>query len=315
MEFGFTVPSGGPIASPGKIITLARRGEALGFGFLGVSDHVVLPNDIQSKYPYNPHGRYLGSSEYLEPLTLLSFVAAQTSKVRLVPSVLVLPYRGPVLTAKILASIDVLSQGRLILGCGTGWMREEFKLLDSPSFEERGKVTDEYLMVFKELWTSDNPTFNGEYVSFSDLGFVPKPVQKPHPPIWVGGESPRALRRVARFADGWFPIGTNPSYPMGTETQLADAISRLHRYVEEEGRDPSDISIAYNASWSGTLPDGDKGSKRSLFIGTDEEILEDIHTLGEMGVSHIRFGFDKPTLSEIIEDMECFAENLMPLTY
>ena len=110
MEFGFTVPSGGPIASPGKIITLARRGEALGFGFLGVSDHVVLPNDIQSRDPYNPHGRYLGSSEYLEPLTLLSFVAARTSKVRLVPSVLVLPYRGPVLTAKILASIDVFSR-------------------------------------------------------------------------------------------------------------------------------------------------------------------------------------------------------------
>ena len=314
MEFGFSLPSGGPIASPGNIITLARRGEALGFGFLGVSDHVVLPKDIQSRYPYNPHGKYGGSSEYLEPLALLSFVAAQTSRVRLVPSVLVLPYRGPVLTAKILASIDVLSQGRLTLGCGTGWMREEFKLLGSPSFEERGKVTDEYLMAFKELWTSDSPAFSGEHVSFSDLGFFPKPVQKPHPPIWVGGESPRALRRVARFGDGWFPIGTNPAYPVGTERQLADAISRLHRYVEEEGRDPAGISIAYNASWPGTLSHSDIGAKKSLLAGTAEEMLEDINNLGQMGVSHIRFGFDKPTLTEMIEDMECFAENLMPST-
>ena len=197
IEFGFGIPSGGPMANPEDIATLARRGEELGFGFLGVSDHVVMPNSIRSRYPYSPVGKYSGAGEYLEPLTLLSFVAVHTSRVRLAPSVLVLPYRGAVLTAKILASIDVLSNGRLILGCGVGWMREEFELLGSPPYDERGAVADEYLRAFKVLWTSDSPTFSGKYVNFSDLGFVPRPVQKPHPPIWVGGESPPALARAS----------------------------------------------------------------------------------------------------------------------
>ncbi len=313
------------MARPEHIAALARRGEYLGFAYAGVSDHVVIPHGIQSRYPYgyregddvalaleSQTGRYGGSGECLETLALLSFVAAHTSRVRLVSSVLVLPYRGPVLTAKILASIDVLSNGRLILGCGVGWMREEFELLGSPPYEERGAVGDEYLRAFKELWTSDAPTFEGRYVSFSDLGFTPKPVQKPHPPIWVGGESPPALRRAARLGDGWYPIGTNPLHPVGTVAQLSDSISRLRRYAEEVGRDPAEISIAYNGSWSDDT--GDRtGDGRLLFSGTPEQVAGDIRAFQDMGVGHIGFGFDRPTLSETIERMERFATDVMPL--
>jgi len=270
-----------------------------------------MPNSIQSRYPYSPVGKYGGTGEYLEPLTLLSFVAVHTFRVRLVPSVLVLPYRGPVLTAKILASIDVLSNGRLILGCGVGWMREEFELLGSPPYEERGAVADEYLRAFKEMWTSDAPTFEGKYVNFSDLGFVPRPVQKPHPPIWVGGESPPALRRAARLGDGWFPIGTNPLHPVGTVAQLADSISRLHGYAEDAGRDPAEIAIAYNGSWSDGP--GAAGGERALFSGSPEQVAGDIRTFEGMGVGYIKFGFDRPTLAETLERMEQFVADVMPL--
>jgi alkanesulfonate monooxygenase SsuD/methylene tetrahydromethanopterin reductase-like flavin-dependent oxidoreductase (luciferase family) len=128
---------------------------------------------------------------------------------------MVVPHRPPVLTAKILATIDVLSKGRLIVGCGVGWMREEFEAIGAPPYDKRGAVSDEYIRAFKELWTSDNPTFSGKYCSFANVAFAPKPLQKPHPPIWVGGESPVALRRAGRLADAWYPIGSNPSSRWG----------------------------------------------------------------------------------------------------
>jgi probable F420-dependent oxidoreductase len=170
---------------------------------------------------------------------LLSFIAARTQKARLLTSVMVLPHRGPVLTAKMLASINVLSGGRLIVGCGVGWMQEEFEAIGAPPFDERGDVADEYIRVFRELWTSDNPTFDGRYASFSDIKLGPRPVQKPHSPIWIGGESPRALRRAARLGDGWYPIGTNSTYPVDTPERVSYALARLRHYAEEAGRDPA----------------------------------------------------------------------------
>ena len=120
------------------------------------------------------------------------------------------------MAAKQLATLDVLSKGRVVVGIGVGWMREEFAALGLPPFAERGAVTDEYLQIFKELWTSQNPSFQGQYCQFDDLDFLPKPVQQPHPPIWVGGESRRALQRTARYANGWYPIAANPQFPMAT---------------------------------------------------------------------------------------------------
>ena len=149
----------------------------------------MVPNSIASVYPYNESGSFVSSvaGEYMEQLTTISYIAGITSKIKLLTSVMVLPHRSPVLTAKILSTIDVLSNGRLIVGCGVGWMKEEFEAIGAPPYEERGAVGSEYLRVFKELWTNDDPTFDGDYASFSDIAFAPKPVQKPHPPIWIGG--------------------------------------------------------------------------------------------------------------------------------
>jgi probable F420-dependent oxidoreductase len=253
MEFGFSLPSRGPMATPEHLATLAHKGEELGFGILAISDHIIMPTHVQSTHPYSARGQFdaggEAQGEYLEQLALLSFLAGITSAAKLLTAVLVLPHRPPVLTAKMLATIDVLSQGRVIVGCGVGWMREEFVALGAPPFEARGAVSNEYIRAFRELWTHDTPTFEGTYCHFSHVLFAPKPVQQPHPPIWVGGESPAALRRAGRLADAWYPIGSNPRFPVGTPEQFAEAAARVKRYAQDAGRDPASVDLAYSAGW------------------------------------------------------------------
>ena len=314
MNYGFKVHTSGPMATPEAVAALASRGEQMGFGLIGVSDHVVIPENIRSRYPYSETGEFGGSGDCLEQLTLLSFVAGHTSTARLMTSVMVLPHRGPVLAAKVLASVDVLSGGRLTVACGVGWMREEFEALAVPPFEERGAVADEYIHAFKELWTSDDPTFSGKYVRFSGLSFEPKPVQKPHSPVWIGGESPQALRRAATLGDGWYPIGTNPRHPVGTPTQLSDAIARLRGYAEDAGRDPSEIDIAYSAAWHDD-PEAQMrpAGERPWLTGSAEQVAADIRAFEELGVNHLMMGFQGATVGETLERMERFVEEVAPL--
>ena len=315
MDYGLGLPTRGPLAKPEAIIALAQRSEELGFRYLGVSDHIVIPKDISSRYPYSKTGEFSTSQpgDCLEQLTLLSFLASLTSTARLLTSVMVLPHRNPVHVAKVLASIDVLSKGRLTLGCGVGWMREEFEAIGAPPYDDRGAVGDEYIRAFKELWTSDNPSFAGKYCRFSDVVFLPKPVQKPHPPIWVGGESPRALRRVAQLGDGWYPIGSNPRFPLQTVAQYSQAVDRLRRYTSECGRDPSKLVLAYSAGWYNEgearhLADG----QRQSFTGTFKEIAGDIRAFREVGVGHLILNFQSNTLDETLERMDNFAKQIIP---
>ena len=313
LNFGLSIPSGGPNATPEVIATIARRGEELGFAYTGVSDHVVIPRDIRSRYPYSESGEFGGRDDILDQLTVVSFLAAQTSRIRLLTSVMVLPHRSPVLAAKMLASIDVLSAGRLTVGCGVGWMREEFEAIDAPPFDERGAVSDEYIRCLRELWTSDDPSFDGEYVRFSDITFEPKPVQKPCPPIWIGGESPAALRRAGELGDGWYPIGNNPRFPMGTVQHLANALDTIHRHADRVGRDPSQIDVAYSAGWyddRGTQT-GPDGARRS-FTGTEDQVTEDIRAFGEAGVRHLMVGMRGRSVADTLERMEHFATSVAP---
>lgn len=315
MEYGFGIPTRGPLATPNNIITMAQRGEEMGFDIISISDHIVIPRSINSPYPYNPTGEFTSDGECLEQLTLLSFLASQTSTARLLTSVMVLPYRSPVFTAKMLASVDVLSQGRVTMGCGVGWMREEFQAIGAPPYEERGAASDEYILAFKELWTNDNPSFEGKYCSFSNITFLPKPVQKPHPPIWIGGESPPALRRAARLGDAWYPIGNNPRFPVGTPEQLSKSLAHLCQYAEDAGRDPSSISIAYSAGWYNEseaviLPN----AERRIFTGTPQQIADDAKIFEQLGVAHLIFNFQSATLEGTLARMEHFAHKVRPLT-
>ena len=309
MDFGLYLPMGGPLATGGGLATLARRGEELGFAFLSTGDHLIAPRQVRSQYPYSPTGEYPNSLSFLDQPTLLSFLAAATSKVRLLTGVLVVPYRSPIHTAKVLATVDVLSGGRLTVGCGVGWMREEFEILQAPPFEARGAATDEYIRAFKELWTSDNPELHGKYCNFSGVVFEPKPVQKPHPPIWIGGESRPAIRRAAILGDAWFPIGTNPATPLETISQLASGIDLLRRYAEEAGREPASVDVAYAVGW----PVGGQDGGERLLTGPMSKVESDMAELQALGVRHLLVSLSSGTVQESIDRMEAFAEEVFPL--
>jgi probable F420-dependent oxidoreductase len=310
MKFGFYLPNHGPVARPGPLAAIARKGDELGFYCMVAGDHILVPDIIDSLYPYTLGGEFPGgdSGEYLEQLTLLTYLAGVTRQIRLVPSVMIVPHRPPLLAAKILATLDVLSQGRLTLGVGVGWMEEEFKALGAPPFAERGAVTNEYLQAFKELWTSDAPSFEGKYCQFSNVKFSPKPVQKPHPPIWVGGHSRAAIRRAARLGNGWHPVGGIPAVPLEPE-ELAQNIAILHRYAEQAGRDPSDKEVSMKAPLydSGPSPAG----PRRRFSGSPEQILQDVQTYADVGVTHLIFDIRGSDLDQALERLEWFAQEIM----
>ena len=249
----------------------------------------------------------------MEQITLLSYIAGQTSKIRLVTSVLIVPHRNPLVAAKSLATLDVLSGGRLVVGVGVGWMREEFQALGLPPFEERGAVTDEYIRAFKELWTEDDPHFEGKYISFDDISFLPKPVQKPHPPIWVGGESRPALRRPAELAAGWYPLGSNPTFPMGTPDQLRAGLDRLAQYAERFGRDPKTIETIYRTHQF-ELTKTPAGPGRLPFVGDADQIAEDIRSYQDMGVTTMVWDFLRQTddFDGMLGLMEEFSTEVWP---
>jgi probable F420-dependent oxidoreductase len=315
MKYGFTLPGRGQLATPERLGIIARKGEEFGFDTLLTGDHILVPKNISSVYPYTEGGEFpgSGSGESMEQITLLSYIAGQTSKIRLVTSVLIVPHRNPLIAAKSLATLDVLSRGRLVVGVGVGWMREEFQALGLPPFEERGAVTDEYIRAFKVLWTEDDPHFNGKYISFDDISFLPKPVQKPHPPIWVGGESRPALRRTAELADGWYPLGSNPTFPMGTPGQLRAGLERLAGYAERFGRDPSTIETIYRTHQFELLKQA-AGPDRLPFVGDADQIAGDIRQYQDMGVTSMIWDFLRQTddLDSMLGLMEDFSTQVWP---
>ena len=312
MEFGFVMPSLGPMANKADITSLAQYGEIKGCSYLSAPDHIIIPEAIESPYPYSQTGEFplRAHNGWLDQLTTLTFIAAITDKARLLTSVMVVPHRSAVLTAKMLASIDVLSNGRLTVGCGAGWMREEFEAIGAPPFKERGKVTDEFIDVFRELWTKDTPEFNGIYNQFTGIIFEPKPVQKPHPPIWTGGESDAALRRAARLADGWFPIGSNPRYPLDTQERFSTALTKLRKYLSEANRDPASLELAYFTNWYREKPEIRDGMRRA-FTGNAEDVANDIGWLKNSGVKMILVNCFGATVSETKERMDHFASEVM----
>ena len=315
MKYGFTLPGRGQIATPERLGIIAKKGEEFGFDALLTGDHILVPRNISSPYPYTEGGEFPGSDsgESMEQITLLSYIAGQTNKIRLVTSVLIGPHRNPLVAAKSLATLDVLSGGRLVVGVGVGWMREEFQALGLPPFEERGAVTDEYIRAFKELWTEDDPQFEGKYISFVNISFLPKPLQKPHPPIWVGGESRPALRRTAELADGWYPLGSNPTFPMGTPEQLNAGLERLAQYAERFGRDPKTIETIYRTHQF-ELTKTPAGPGRLPFVGDADQIAEDIRSYQDMGVTTMVWDFLRQTddFDGMLGLMEEFSTEVWP---
>jgi probable F420-dependent oxidoreductase len=304
MRYGFYLPTRGCCAEPDALQKLVDRAEALGFHSVVIADHVVFPVRIASKYPYTLNGAFPGGGDALEQLALTSFVAARTKTLRLITSVMILPHRHPVLAAKMLATIDVLSRGRLTVGVGVGWLREEFQALGAPDFDRRGAASDEILKIFKTLWTRSPAAFAGEFFRFDEVRCLPAPVQKPHPPIWIGGHSRAALRRAARYGDGWHPVGANPVAMLGP-AELRELIDALRRLTEAEGRDPATLTIAYKAPIY-DVEVSDAGERRP-FSGPPGQVLDDIATYARLGVHELIFDFRSDDLRESLERMERFA--------
>ena len=310
MLIGFNLPLSGPTASPAMLARLAAEGEAIGYDYAAISDHIVEPTDIRARYPYTESGEFPASSrgERHEQLTVIAYLAAKTSRLKFLTSVMVAPHRPAVLTAKMLATIDVMSGGRLIVGVGAGWLEEEFAAIGAPPFAERGAATDEYLMAFRELWTKDNPRFDGRFVKFADILFAPKPVQKPCPALWVGGESGPAMHRAARLGDGWYPIGVNPRHRLDTMARYRAAVERLRKLVRDAGRDPASVALAFRVHRHGpSAPAKADNGERLMFSGSNAEIIDDLRAMREPGVKAIDFNFGDLT----VDAMRQFHEEVV----
>ncbi len=249
MHLGIALPHIGYNASTESIVETALEAEAMGFDSLWVLDRLLWPLEPTARYPGNPRGELPAVMQVVyEPLTVLSFVAARTARVRLGTSVLVAAYRSPVLAAKIAATLDLLSEGRLILGLGAGWSADEFTAV-AQTIAERDERTDEFIRALRALWAVGESRFEGKYYRVPPSIFLPKPLQPGGPPIWIGGNSNRALRRAAELGDGWHPTGRiNPE-------MLADKAARLRRLADEAGRDPA--AVALTLRWNAVSDLGD----------------------------------------------------------
>lgn len=309
MKFGFSIPM--DMLDSDTIVQTARRGEELGFGYVSVPDHTVIPRNIESRYPYDESGAYPGGpGPAMDQLAVLAFLAAATTSIRLLSSVLILPIRNPMVMANQLATIDVLSGGRLTAGCGVGWLREEFEASGVELFDARAAVSSEYIRAFRELWSSDDPTFEGEHVRFSDIVFEPKPLQQPSIPIWIGGESPAALRRAGRLADAWYPINVNPRYPLNTLERFVASRDEVRRHAAAAGREPESVEMCLSAGWD---PDSQIGvdGLRVAFTGPPEEVAGDLAQWEAAGVRAMIVRFASTEPHELLECLAEFAETVI----
>jgi probable F420-dependent oxidoreductase len=237
MKFGLAFANAGPLGDPELASGLGPLAEELGFESLWTVEHVVVPTGYSSPYPYSPDGKMPGGDQVAlaDPLIWLAYIAAVTTKIRLGTGILILPQRNPLVLAKEVASLDRLSGGRVELGIGVGWMREEFDALGVP-FERRGARTDEYVDVMRRLWTEPSTAYSGEFTEFADLNSYPKPAAAKGVPIHIGGHSDAAARRAGRIGDGFFP-GRSEGHG------LEDLLATMRKTATEHGRDPDAIEV------------------------------------------------------------------------
>jgi probable F420-dependent oxidoreductase len=296
MRFGIWLPNCRHLATPGVIRDAAARAEALGYDSVWVSDHVVVPRANVANF----------GTTIFDPLITLGVVAGSTTRVRLGTTVLIVPYRQAVVTAKMVSSLDALSGGRVVLGVGAGWVAAESAMLGVP-FAERGPMTDEYLRAMQELWTSPSPSFAGKYVRFDDLHFEPRPIQKPHPPIWVGGHSKAALRRAVELGAAWHPINRTPE-------ELRAGVAELARLSRDSGRaTPPTLTLRNDVR---ILRPGESAPPSAhagrVVAGEPAALVDQIAELAACGVEELVLELLAADGRELDEQMAAFAERVRP---
>jgi probable F420-dependent oxidoreductase len=303
LEFGFSVFPFTRFASVREIVDVAQAGEALGYDSIGIPEH-LLPPLWPTADP--------ATKTWHDPLTLAAYLAGATKRIKFITGVLVVPYYHPVRLAKAVATLDVVSGGRLMLGVGSGWMKAEFRRLGIP-FEERGAITDEYLRAMVELWTSDAPAFRGKYVSFQDVSFEPKPVQRPHVPLLIGGTGRRPFQRAAEIGQGWLPM-------TGTLEDVEAGVCEIRERMQRLGRDVAELWVGYTGFSMGSGEDrllSDMrqhagGAISGVRAATPEEAIREIERHRAAGVTHLSPGLSWQTAGELMAGLEFFAREVMP---
>jgi probable F420-dependent oxidoreductase len=301
MDFGVCVPHYGKPIDIERMLGVARSAEELGFASVWVTDHLFVPRRLDIIYRDN----------MLEPLTLLSHLAAVVPRVRLGTSVIILPYRNPIVVAKILATIDHLSHGRLIFGAAVGWMEEEFRALKAP-FAERGALSDESLRIIRDIWTKGVVSHQGTFYQYEDMQASPRPVQQPSPPIWIGGNSARARRRVAELGDGWHTSSLNAA-------AMAPGWAHLQALWEKNGRqDKPVLSARVELSIEGvstavlSYPPRPGRPARMPLSGSVGAIVDQIGAFQEVGVEHLVFETSTQSHDSTLATMEAFMQRVRP---
>jgi probable F420-dependent oxidoreductase len=287
-------------------LAVAEEAERLGYDSVWVHDHVVMPSSVSSRYLYNDSGAspFRADQFIYDPIAVMAAIGARTSRVGIGTSVLVVPYRNPLLLAKMLSTVDRISHGRTILGIGVGWMAEEFEALGiAEYYPQRGQVTDEFIAVCIDLWTQDGPSsFKGNWVNYENVGANPRPVQKPHIPIWVGGKTKAAIRRVARYGTGYHTVASTPA-------QLAVEVAAVRAEMERAGRDPDELVVSMLWAFLG--------------ITGKEQIIDTIGEYERAGLHHLVGTpslrpdnlMDLSThdrLQATLEDLQLFAAEVLP---
>jgi probable F420-dependent oxidoreductase len=303
-QFGALLPSLGEAPSAEALVDFACRMEELGYGYLMAGDHIALPVQPESRYHGGSTGvaAFTSQHEIYESLTLISHLSGITTKVRLGIAVQILPYRNPVLNAKQLTTLDVLSGGRVVLGVGTGWCVEEFQALGA-TYEDREAVADEQIAIFKQACTGEELDFDGEHFKVHGTRILPRPRQLPHPPIWAGGISKRARRRAALLADGWYPIRLHPD-------EIAVRLKEILAMREEAGLPTEDygVTMGLPVHWgSDPLPPNFKVALQ----GSASEMIEKVGELSEAGVKVFVLRSSSDEYDRAREDMERFGEEVV----
>ena len=280
MKFGTFITS----VRPERIATHVRAAEASGYESVWIGEHLILPTVSASKYPYSADGRFPAPADvpFHDPMIALGYAAALTSKIKLATGIYVVPLRNAIATAKAVASLDVLSGGRVIFGVGVGWWEEEFAAVGAP-FGDRARRTREYLELMKELWTSDEPVYRGKTIAVAGVRFYPKPEQRPHPPIVVGGTSELALKRTVRYGDGWYGIAKSLDEARGLIERLR-GLERASKRIK-----PVEVTLSLRTGHPITL--------------------DEVKRLGEMGVERALVGMPLRAFSE--DELARFRDEVM----
>ncbi len=294
MRLGITIPNNWGIEDPQDVLRIAPKAEEQGFDSVWVNHHV-----FNAGYIY----KRLGHKPYYDALTTLNFAAAMTKKVRLGTTILVLPYLNPMVLAKELATLDVFSGGRVTVGVGVGALQPESDALGS-DYHTRGRYADESLAIMKELWTQREPSFDGRFYQFSGAPFSPKPLQSPHPPLWIGGTSDAALRRVARLGDGWHPNRMSAD-------KMRESLAKLQTLLDEQGRTMDEITLSIRTEVD-VLTDS-SGNADEPLVGTPQQITDSIKGFEELGVQEVVMQIGSLDIAHINNVMDNFADKVMPL--